>query len=77
MKAAKPNRRVAAMRAGGGFWSAPADVSGPEKALCQERKSDFIPLDNIWGYPLYSEGFSLCGRPRPKGLESRLEKVRW
>lgn len=33
-----------------------------EKGLCQERKSDFIPLDNIYGYPLYSEGFSLCRR---------------
>ena len=73
MNAAKPNRRVVAMRAKGGFPDAEVVVSGPEKALCQERKSDFIPLDNIYGYPLYSEGFSLCGRARPNGLEN----VRW
>jgi hypothetical protein len=73
MNAVKPNRRVIARRAEGGFRDAEAVVSGPEKALCQERKSDFIPLDNIYGYPLYSEGFSLCGRARPNGLEN----VRW
>jgi len=73
MNAVKPNRRVIARGAEGGFRDAEAVVSGPEKALCQERKSDFIPLDNIYGYPLYSEGFSLCGRARPNGLEN----VRW
>lgn len=73
MNAAKPNCRVVARRVKGGFSDAEVVVSGPEKALCQERKSDFIPLDNIYGYPLYSEGFSLCGRARPNGLEN----VRW
>jgi hypothetical protein len=73
MNAVKPNRRVIARRAERGFRDAEVVVSEPEKALCQERKSDFIPLDNIYGYPLYSEGFSLCGRARPNGLEN----VRW
>jgi len=73
MNAVKPNCRATARRAEGGFLNAGAGVSGSEKALCQERKSDFIPLDNICRYPLYSEGFSLCGRARPNGLEN----VRW
>jgi hypothetical protein len=73
MNALKPNCRIIARRAGGGFRDTEVVVSGPEKALCQERKSDFIPLDNICCYPLYSEGFSLCGRARPNGLEN----VRW
>jgi len=73
MNASKPNCRIIARRAEGGFSDVGAGVSRPEKALCQERKSDFIPLDNIYCYPLYSEGFSLCGRARPNGLEN----VRW
>lgn len=73
MNPANPNCRVLARHAEGGFPDVEVLVSEPEKALCQERKSDFIPLDNIYGYPLYSEGFSLCGRARPNGLEN----VRW
>jgi len=69
MNVLKPNCRIIARRAEGGFSDVGAGVSRPEKALCQERKSDFIPLDNIYGYPLYSEGFSLRGRARPIGFE--------
>lgn len=39
-----------------------------ERGLCQERKSDSIPLDNFYSYPLYSEGFSTCGHARPKEM---------
>lgn len=64
-------------RSGVDFFGAGSGFSRFEKALCQERKSDFIPLDNIYTYPLYSEGFSLCGRARPASLEGNKESALW
>lgn len=68
----KPICRVSGVRRKGGPGLVEKGGEGAEKGLCQERNSDFIPLDNIYGYPLYSEGFNVCGHARPEETGSAL-----